>query len=126
MASLISLILTYIYVRVYMMSNAYRYVFAFPDSAARTIALFEKHFCPEQSMNLSSDCRNNSDQKYLTKENDLSRKIAESGGRTSKGSTRILHKSVYSPCYYGRSITFKNLVKTGAYCLANSFRINLR
>lgn len=67
------------------MSNAYRYVFAFPGSA--TIALFEEHFCPEQSMNLSSDCRNNSDQKYLTKENDLSRKVAESGGKTSKGST---------------------------------------
>jgi len=39
---------------------------------------------------------------------------------------RILHKSVYSPRYYSRSITFKNLVKTGVHCLANSFRINLR
>ncbi|KYN22908.1 hypothetical protein ALC57_04691 [Trachymyrmex cornetzi] len=33
-----------------------------------TIAVFEEHFCPEQSMNLSSDCRNNGDQKYLTEE----------------------------------------------------------
>jgi len=59
----------------------------FPGSAARTIALFEEHFCHEQSMNLSFDCRNNSDQIYLTKENDLSRKVAESGGRISKEST---------------------------------------
>lgn len=70
-----------------MISNAYTYVFAFPGSAARTIALFKEHFCPEQSMNLSSDCRNNGDQKYLTKENDLSHKVPESGGRISKEST---------------------------------------
>lgn len=77
----------HIYVRVHTIFNVYTYVFAFPGSAARTIALFEEHFCPEHSMNLSSDCRSNDDQKYLTKENDLSRKVAESGSKISKGST---------------------------------------
>lgn len=62
-----------------MTPHAYTYVFAFPGSAARTIALFEEHFCPEHFMNLSSDCRNNGDQKYLAKENDLCRNVAESG-----------------------------------------------
>lgn len=69
-----------------MIFNAYTCVFAFPGSAARTIALFEEHFCPEQSMNLSSDCRNNGDQNYLTKENDLAHRVVESEGEISKES----------------------------------------
>lgn len=64
MTSLISLILARTHVRRIRAHTGptctHVYVFAFPGSVARTIALFGEHFCPEQPMNLSSNCRNNS------------------------------------------------------------------
>lgn len=98
------------------LSHAYTYMFAFPGSVARTIALFEKHFCPEQTMNLSSDCRNNGDHKSPTKE----RSIPQAGRRAGEAESqrdfpphrRILTITQSILRYYGRSIAFKNLVSS--------------
>jgi hypothetical protein len=93
MASLISLILARTHART---AHAHTYVFAFPGSAARTIALFDEHFCPEQPMNLSSDCRSTTITSIPDKrERSIYRKVARyRAGRISKRDCRILHKSV--------------------------------
>lgn len=101
-------------------THTHTYVFAFPGSAARTIALFEKHFCPEQSMNLSFNCRNNGDLKSLTEERPIPQGRRIGRYRISKRSTTGYYINQSILRYYGRSITFKNLVSPAVRCLTIS------